>query len=323
MKLLLKTSVLLFTIFTIANANLLTESLREQEVLGTLKEACDNPCVECQRTVYQLKFQNVADCGNAHCRNTCYKVKEQWYNSPNKMFQPFEKDVFGKCDICFRAGYCAIEECHKQQEAEFEIINQVVNAAHISAKPQNSYAKQMGMEQFHQDKAFYDPKTMDVLSTEIDKSKKLLLTSLNTAVLTRSAKTVYEDINSVLEDLFSPDHTFSAKNVKKLKKHENCSREKELQLLKSLDKAEENFAKSARKVITLTKLAKTKKQKKLAKKAKKVLKKSLKVQIQSGLSALHALEKDKGSHPALKKEVAHSLQTLHAINKTLGKKKHH
>lgn len=84
-----------------------------QEAANT-DASCDNTCLACQNTAYQMKFQKVADCNGAHCKNTCWKVKELWTNSPDGVFKPFEKDIFGKCEICFRAGFCTIGECKAQ-----------------------------------------------------------------------------------------------------------------------------------------------------------------------------------------------------------------
>jgi hypothetical protein len=40
------------------------------------QQNCENQCNECQRIVYQMKFQNYADCSFSSCRNTvCYQFK--------------------------------------------------------------------------------------------------------------------------------------------------------------------------------------------------------------------------------------------------------
>jgi len=65
--------------------------------------------------------------------NTCYKIKEMW-NTPFKPFEPFVQDMFGKCEICFRAGHCTISQCKDQERQELEVINHVINAAHLSAR---------------------------------------------------------------------------------------------------------------------------------------------------------------------------------------------
>lgn len=44
------------------------------------------------------------------------------------------KDQFGKCEICFRAGYCSISECKEQEAKELDIINNIINKATLTAK---------------------------------------------------------------------------------------------------------------------------------------------------------------------------------------------
>lgn len=53
------------------------------------------------------------------------------------------KDMFGKCEICFRAGYCNISECKEQELKELEIINRVVNSASITAKVDENLLKNL------------------------------------------------------------------------------------------------------------------------------------------------------------------------------------
>ena len=96
-------------------------------------EGCDNPCQACQKTVYQLKFQSMADCGTGQCKNTCHRITQGW-NSPYNIWEPFLKDIFGKCEICFRAGYCKITECEAQKENELKVISEVLNGAKLTAK---------------------------------------------------------------------------------------------------------------------------------------------------------------------------------------------
>jgi len=53
------------------------------------------------------------------------------------------KDTFGKCEICFRAGYCTISECKEQELKELEIINSVVNSASITGKVDENLLKNL------------------------------------------------------------------------------------------------------------------------------------------------------------------------------------
>jgi hypothetical protein len=42
--------------------------------------------------------------------------------------------MFGKCEICFRAGHCSITQCKEQELKELEVINHVINSSHLTAK---------------------------------------------------------------------------------------------------------------------------------------------------------------------------------------------
>lgn len=35
---------------------------------------CDSQCLSCQQVVYNLKFQNKANCQNSHCKSTVFKI---------------------------------------------------------------------------------------------------------------------------------------------------------------------------------------------------------------------------------------------------------
>jgi len=92
---------------------------------------CENPCLVCQKTAYKLKFQQSAGCERSACLKTCEKIHEIW-GQPNSPFEGFRRDLLGKCDSCFRAGYCSITECDSQKTLEKTVIDQVVNNAKLS-----------------------------------------------------------------------------------------------------------------------------------------------------------------------------------------------
>jgi methyl-accepting chemotaxis protein len=53
-------------------------------------------------------------------------------------FEPFVKDNYGKCDICFETGYCTMAQCEAQKQKELEVITQIVNTAVLTAKVDRS-----------------------------------------------------------------------------------------------------------------------------------------------------------------------------------------
>jgi hypothetical protein len=92
---------------------------------------CENACLVCQKTIYKLKFQKSPGCGSSHCKTTCKNVWALW-NRPQTPFGGFQGDTLGKCDSCFRAGFCSITECSAQKALEKTVIEQVVNKAKLS-----------------------------------------------------------------------------------------------------------------------------------------------------------------------------------------------
>jgi hypothetical protein len=104
--------------------------------------SCENPCLACQKAIYKLKFQKQADCGNSRCRTTCDKVWSLW-NRPQTPFAGFQGDNLGKCDSCFRAGFCSISECSAQKTMEKTVIDQVVNKSKLSGFVDSSVMSKM------------------------------------------------------------------------------------------------------------------------------------------------------------------------------------
>jgi hypothetical protein len=216
---------------------------------------CDNPCTACQRAAYQLKFQQLADCGSNHCRNTCFKVKELWNNSPDHVFKPFEKDVFGKCEICFRAGFCSIEQCKAQQDMELEIISQVVNQAKLTSKKKD-YIGQVAFKDFHEDPLFYDPAKLEEFTQDLNAEKTKIDNHLNAALAKGEAGSAIKEVNKVMGTLFKKDATFSGKSVDAMKKEakaktEDISEEKEK--VSEFVEANNKYVKHVEKIIALKK----------------------------------------------------------------------
>ena len=56
------------------------------------------------------------------------------WNAPFNPFEPFLKDMFGKCEICFRNGHCTISQCKEQERNEIDVINKTINNSHLTAK---------------------------------------------------------------------------------------------------------------------------------------------------------------------------------------------
>ena len=113
------------------------------------KSKCENQCKVCQKTIYKLKFQKSADCSNSHCKSTvrlnlkqCNKVWSLW-NRPRSPLAGFNGNSIGKCDACFRAGFCSVTECEAQKALEKTAISRVVNNAKLSGFVDSSIMKKM------------------------------------------------------------------------------------------------------------------------------------------------------------------------------------
>ena len=103
----------------------------------------EDTCAVCQITIYKLKFKHLSGCSVSRCRNTCYKVEKEW-TQPNSQFLAFEKDTVGKCDACFRAGYCRATQCENQKRKEQRIIENVINSKDLmKTTGDSSHMKQM------------------------------------------------------------------------------------------------------------------------------------------------------------------------------------
>lgn len=225
--------------------------------LSKATSECDNPCTACQRAAYQLKFQQLADCGSNHCKNTCFKVKELWNNSPDHVFKPFEKDVFGKCEICFRAGFCSIQECKAQQDMELEIISQIVNKAKLTSKKKD-FIGQVAFKDFHEDPLFYDPAKLEQFNEDLSSEKNKIDEHLNASLVKGDASSAIKKVNNVMETLFKKDSTFSGKSVDNLKKNAKSTKEdviEEKEKVTEFVEANDKYVKHVEKIIGLKKSA--------------------------------------------------------------------
>jgi len=90
-----------------------------------------------RKTLYEIKFNNIANCNKSYCKNTCNMIMQQW-NSAENMFLDFKTDVLGKCDICFRAGFCQIEECDKDRSDLIVLVNGYVENGNFRKRIEKS-----------------------------------------------------------------------------------------------------------------------------------------------------------------------------------------
>ncbi len=63
-------SLAYFLVFSILISFALSNEVSSD--LSTDSKPCDSTCLQCQETVYALKFHGTADCGYSHCKNTVF-----------------------------------------------------------------------------------------------------------------------------------------------------------------------------------------------------------------------------------------------------------
>jgi len=142
-----------------------------------------------------LKFQGIADCETSGvCKNTCNKIKETW-GTPWNPFDPFLKDMFGKCEICFRAGHCTISQCKEQEHNEIEVINSVINQSHLTGKV-NPELLENGVT------AKVDPKGLSHINKVNPGVEKSLSKSIKDALAIRSTEALIPQVENFMGNYF-------------------------------------------------------------------------------------------------------------------------
>jgi len=164
----------------------------------TFCEEIENDCQMCQRTVYQLKFDKFADCGNGPCKNTCHKVVHSWY-APDRPFKDFFKDILGKCDVCFEAGFCSLTECTVQKSNEMRLIGQIVENGQFSGKIDKNTGK--GHVVHHEE------------DENINKIKHVLRHSLYDSAETGEAEMAEREVGDIIQSVITPGKKLNEKRI--------------------------------------------------------------------------------------------------------------
>lgn len=274
-----------------------------------LKENCDNPCTACQRAAYQLKFQQKADCGGSRCKNTCQKVRDMWFTAPDKVFQAFEKDMFGKCEICFRAGFCSITECKGQEDLELQYINEVVNRSHFTSKKTEVLPPQ-ALANFHKDLQFYDPSALHEMDRDLDEAKAKISKTIEESVSGNAEKAIKE-VKALMDKLFNGDATFSGEAVKEGEKKEDKKDKNES--LQDYVKASKQLVENVKKLVDLAAEAKEKDQKDKSNELVESTLKELKSKIAENKKIAKLAEQDK----EIKKAVDNVTEELKELKRKL------
>jgi len=203
---------------------------------------CDKPCEVCQRTVYQLKYDRFADCGNNICKNTCHKVLNAWY-SPLKPFEDFHKDILGKCDICFRNGYCSISDCETLKNHERKLINQIVEKSNFRGRASKHHIGAR-TEIIDHHGEIIDHHHEQMIEESIDRSiDKSVRSGSAKRVSIKLSKVFGNDLNDASKSGTSSRYVQKLDIYKKFIDHTNHTKQKIEKLIEKLKDLMENYVK--------------------------------------------------------------------------------
>jgi hypothetical protein len=157
-----------------------------------------------------MKFQQMADCEvGGVCRDTCYKIQEVW-NTNWSPFKPFMSDQFGKCEICFRAGYCTISQCKEQELKEIDVINRVVNQSTITGKVDENLLKNLP------DLKNVTPKDIKTTAKNNDQLAKIISNQVTSAIKNHSTEDLVPKIQSLIKSYFSEPFAVPQGNIREI-----------------------------------------------------------------------------------------------------------
>lgn len=93
------------------------------------------------------------------------------WNAPASVFASFKNDSLGKCEVCFRAGFCTMSECSVQKKFEISVINSTVDKAKLNGMVDDKPLKEMLKKIIH-DKKVNFKKVAKKVKKNLKKAKK-------------------------------------------------------------------------------------------------------------------------------------------------------
>ena len=93
------------------------------------------------------------------------------WNKPQSVFAAFKSDSLGKCEVCFRAGFCSMSECSVQKKFEISVINSTVDKAKLNGIVDDAPLKAMLKKIMH-DKNVNFKKIAKKVKQNLKKAKK-------------------------------------------------------------------------------------------------------------------------------------------------------
>ena len=93
------------------------------------------------------------------------------WNQPQTVFASFKNDSLGKCEVCFRAGFCSMAECTVQKKFEISVINSTVDKAKLNGMVDDKPLKEMLKKVMHDRKVNFK-KVAKKVKKNLKKAKK-------------------------------------------------------------------------------------------------------------------------------------------------------
>ncbi len=180
--------------------------------------SCPDPCESCQRAVYQLKFHKVASCEGDYymCKNTCYEIDRLWAQNPENLFNAFNDDQVGKCDICFRANFCTFDQCQMQLAMEEKEIEEIISKAYFTGKKKN-IVKEVNMDIFYLSNDEVNNEQLSNLNQEYEDEEKEIKLLLSGSGIIKHPEVIQKRLKSYSNRL-EPSELFYSSTDKKVDK---------------------------------------------------------------------------------------------------------
>lgn len=142
------------------------------------------------------------------------------WGQPNSLFTSFKKDILGKCDICFRAGFCTRDECEAQKASEKTVIETIVNTGNFHGIVDSSIMSKLVKKIMYDQKVNFK-KYEKIVKKQIKKAKtprriNLIIRKMSKSLKSLSEATNKEEFKLAIDDIKKTfDKIKAAETIKK------------------------------------------------------------------------------------------------------------
>jgi hypothetical protein len=119
-------------------------------------------------------------------------------------------DQFGKCEICFRAGYCTISQCKEQELKEIDVINRIVNQSTITGKIDENLLKNLP------ELKNVTPKDIKTTEKNNDQLAKIISNQVTSSIKNHSTEDLVPKIQSLIKSYFSDPFQVPQGNIREI-----------------------------------------------------------------------------------------------------------